>query len=163
MPVHWLIANAYNVPFQSARLVGGPDWVRSEPYDIQAVAPAAFAPGISAKESEARTRVMLRALLGQRFGLVVRSETRELPVYAITLAKRGSKLKPAQIEEKDCPVSPADDGLYCHHFNGGWRTDGLHGQAVDMGDLALYAENWMDRPVIDETGIKGLYNIQTEG
>ena len=87
MPLHWLIANAYNLPFQSLRLTGGPGWVRSEPYDIQAVAPAMFAPGISAREREARTRLLLETLLGDRFGLVIRREMREVPVYALVVGK----------------------------------------------------------------------------
>lgn len=162
MPLYWLIANAYNVPFQSARLTGGPAWVQSETYDIQAVAPGMFTPGISAKEREARTRVMLRALLAERFGLVIRPEVREIPTYVMVAAKRGSKLEKAGIAEKDCPAQPQDSGLYCHHLDGG-QGRGLHGPAVDMSDLALFAENWMDRPVIDETGITGLYKIETEG
>lgn len=162
MPLHWLIANAYNLPFQSLRLTGGPGWVKSEPYDIQAVAPGMFTPGISAREREARTRLMLQTLLAERFGLVIRRETREVPAYAMVEAKRGSKLERAGIVEKDCPAQPPDSGLYCHHLDGGMGR-GLHGPAVDMADLAQFAENWMDRPVVDETGILGLYKIETEG
>ena len=162
MPLHWLIANAYNVPFQSSRLTGGPGWVKSEAFDIQAVAPGMFAPGISANEREARTRLMLRALLAERFGLVVRSEVREMPAYVIAPVKKGPKLGKIVTEEKDCPLQPPDDGFYCHHMNGDMGR-GLHGQAVDMSDIALYVENWMDRPVVDQTGIQGLYKIDTEG
>ena len=162
IPLHWLIANAYNLPFQSLRLTGGPGWVRSEPYDIQAVAPAIFAPGISAREREARTRLLLQTLLGDRFGLVIRREMREVPVYALVVGKKGSKLERAAVMEKDCPAQPPDSGLYCHHLDGG-ADGGLHGPAVDMGDFALYAENWMDRPVVDVTGIVGLYKIETGG
>jgi uncharacterized protein (TIGR03435 family) len=162
MPLRWLIANAWDVPFQSKRLAGGPAWVHNEPYDIEAIAPAMFAPGISASEREARTRVLLRALLAQRFGLVVREELRDLPVYALVQTKRGHKLSHAVIQEKDCPVNPSDDGLYCHHLQGGMR-DGLRGQAVDMNDVAMQAEDWLDRPVVDETGIAGLYKVRTEG
>ena len=161
MPLHWLIANAYNVPFQSSRLSGGPAWVKSEPYDIQAVAPGMFAPGISAKEREARTRLMLQALLAERFGLVIRREVREVPAYVLVEVKRGSKLERAGITEKECPAQPPDSGLYCHHLDGGMGR-GLHGPAVDMSDLVLFAENWMDRPVVDETRIQGLYKIETE-
>jgi uncharacterized protein (TIGR03435 family) len=121
-----------------------------------------FAPGISAADREARTRLMLRALLSQRFGLVVREEVREMSVYALTQAKRGHRLRHAVVQEKDCPANPSDDGLYCHHLSGGMR-DGLRGQAVDMRDLAHQTEEWLDRPVVDETGITGLYMIRTEG
>lgn len=40
---------------------------------------------------------------------------------------------------------------------------GVRGTAVDMSDLALYVSNWSDRPVIDQTGLQGLFIVQTEG
>ncbi len=39
----------------------------------------------------------------------------------------------------------------------------MHGQAVDMSDLAMYVENWAERPVVDMTGIQGLFHIETRG
>ncbi len=159
MPLHLLIARAWNLPPQSKRLSGGPEWVRSDTWDIQAVAPDLFPRGISAKAREERVRGMLRQLLTERFGLVVRTETKQLSVYQMVAAKR---LKPADIDEQACPVQPADDGIFCHHLYGDPRG-GLIGPAVDMTDLALELENWLDRPVIDRTGIRGLYNVQTKG
>ena len=50
----------------------------------------------------------------------------------------------------------------CHEFNGG-QGRGLHGAAVNMADVAKYVENWADRAVIDNTGLTGLYAIDTEG
>jgi uncharacterized protein (TIGR03435 family) len=40
---------------------------------------------------------------------------------------------------------------------------GLHGKAVDLSDIVHYVENWTDRPVIDKTGLTGLFEIDTEG
>jgi uncharacterized protein (TIGR03435 family) len=77
-------------------------------------------------------------------------------------ASHGPKLEKAKIAEKDCTESPIFGGTACHQFLGGVGR-GLHGEAVDMHDLALYVSNWTDAPVVDQTGYTGLFRIQTEG
>jgi len=64
----------------------------------------------------------------------MRRETKELPIFAVIVGKNGPKLEKSAIEEKDCETAP------CHVFMGG-RGRGLHGQAVNMADLAMYVEN----------------------
>jgi uncharacterized protein (TIGR03435 family) len=163
VPLHWLIAEAYRVPLQSSRISGGPDWLRSESFDIDARAEkGSFPAGATAAAREAKILLMLQTLLADRFKLNLRRETKELPVYALIVSRNGPKLQKAAIEEKDCMEVPADKSIPCHMFNGG-QGRGLHGDAVDMSDLVLFVENWSDRPMIDKTGIKGLYNIQTDG
>jgi bla regulator protein blaR1 len=163
LPLFALIANAYRVPFQSSRLSGGPEWIRSERYDIDAKADKSSIPaGATATDREALVMRMLQALLADRFKLVMRRETKEIPVYALVAGKNGHKLEKAAIEEKDCVEEPADKSIPCHVFSGG-QGRGLHGNAVNMSDLVLFVENWSDRPMIDKTGIQGLYNIQTDG
>src|SRR5207248_467883 len=81
------------------------------------------------------------------------------------------KLKPAGIEEKDCPDTTntvvqqgaprGDAAIPCHEVMGGMGR-GLHGKAVDLTDIASYVENWSDRPVVDKTGFRGLFAIDTE-
>lgn len=107
---------------------------------------------------------MLQSLLADRFKLVIRHETKELPAYFVTVAKGGPKLEKAKLTEKDCAegASSFGDPSSCHSFNGG-QGQGLHGEAVDLSDLALTLEGFSDRPVVDHTGLQGLYNIQTEG
>ena len=105
---------------------------------------------------------MLQTLLADRFKLVMRRESREMPVYALAVSRNGPKLQKAAIDEKDCTEAPVDKTLPCHVLNGG-QGRGLQGDAVTMPDTLLFVENWSDRPMIDKTGIQGLYNIQTEG
>jgi len=50
----------------------------------------------------------------------------------------------------------------CHQINGGMGR-GLHAKAVTMADVAHHIENWTDLPVLDRTGLPGLYAIDTEG
>jgi len=163
LPVLFVIATAYNVPFQSPRLSGGPDWIRSDRFDIEATAEkGAFPAGATAKNREDKMRLMLQALLAERFKLTIRREMKEQPVYAMVVAKSGSKLQKAKVEEKDCSDDSAGVGISCHTFLGG-QGRGLHARAVDMADLALYVSNWTERPVVDQTGIEGLFEIETKG
>jgi len=158
LPLHIIVAMAYNLPFQGPRLIGGPDWIRREHYDIEATADTGTLKGVARVN---RMRQMLQALLADRFKLTVRRESRELPVYAIVIAKDGPKLEKATVEESGCPDVRTTEGFECHQFMGG-QGRGLHGQAVDMADLANYVENWAERPVVDKTGLKGLYKIETK-
>ena len=101
-------------------------------------------------------------MLADRLKLRVHREMVEMPVYALTAGPRGGKLEKASIAEENCTESAPIGGTGCHQFLGGVGR-GMHGAAVDLADVALYASNWSDRPIVDETGLQGLYNIQTEG
>ena len=169
LPLFVIIADAYNLPrfnIPGERLSGGPEWLRSEQYDIEATPEKGAIPtGSTVRERDQIVRRMLRKLLADRFQLKIRSETKELPVYAITVAKGGPKLEKAKTQEADCsqsPVTPDNFQSACHVFLGG-QGQGLHGNAVDMSDLALGLSGFSDRPVIDKTGLGDLYNLQTEG
>jgi bla regulator protein blaR1 len=171
-PLFMVIAVAYGIPIQgSLRLTGGPGWINSMEdsiYDIEATAPkGAFPDGLSAKERTERESSMLQALLADRFKLKIHSEKKEMEVYALVVAKGGPKLQKADIEEKDCPEGQPELVLgapvtSCHIFNGG-RGRGLHARAADMSDLVGFVESWTDRPLLDKTGIKGLYRFETSG
>jgi uncharacterized protein (TIGR03435 family) len=164
LPLYAIIAIAYDLSPQSVRLSGGPNWIRSEKYDIEAAAGAGtMPPGISAKAREDRTRLMLQALLADRFKLTVRHETKELPVYAVVAGKNGPKLQKAKIEENDCTEEALPDGgPPCHVINGGMGR-GLHAKAVTVSDILMFVENWSDRPMVDKTGIPGLFEVDTDG
>ena len=168
-PLALVLALAYDLSVQNPRVSGAlPDWISSPEgaYDIEATAPEGALPeSISRKDRNDRERSMLQALLADRFKLVVHHEMKEMPVYALVVGKGGPKLEKADIDEKDCPATPdgppvGDGTVVCHRFNGG-RGRGLHARAVDMADLVSWVEAWTDRPLLDKTGIKGLYKIET--
>ena len=103
-------------------------------------------------------------MLADRFKLVLRREIQEVPVYALVVGKDGPKIPTADIEEKDCPDIPSSapaTSETCHRFTGG-RGRGLHARAVDMSDLVTFVQAWTDRPLVDKTGLKGLYHFETE-
>jgi bla regulator protein blaR1 len=170
IPLQFLITRAYGMPIQSPRVSWTPEFeaamraMAPAQFDIEAVAPKEAIPA-GATES-VQTEILdrlLQALLAERFKLVVRRETKELPVYAIVIGKNGPKLKRSDVQEKDCEGRTGKpDVAPCHGFNGG-RGRGLHADAANMADMAKFVENWAGRPVVDKTGLTGLFNIQTTG
>ncbi len=172
-PLSILISYAYKLPFnQNGRITGIPDWAQGPQsiYDVEAK--VAMPPGLSMQARNDRVRAMVQALLVDRFKLVIRRESKEMPVYALLVAKSGPKLQRADIDEKDCPeaslnpLGPVSTSTpipdVCHAFNGGLGR-GLHARAANISDLAAFVENWTDRPLLDRTGIEGLYRFETKG
>jgi uncharacterized protein (TIGR03435 family) len=168
-PLQWLILFAYNLPLNPGdRLSGAPEWTGSREglYDIEAT--GEFPAGLSYKARMDRAKLMAQALLADRFKLKIRRETKEIPVYVLTVAKGGPKLQRADIEEKDCPVPdryavpPQDPRTLCHFSNATGRV-GIHARAVSISDLVRDLENFTGRPLLDKTGIEGLYHIETTG
>jgi Protein of unknown function (DUF3738) len=79
-----LIAFAYKV--QVKQIVGAPDWLNQERYDLTAVPSGDGAPSMT------QVGMMVQRLLEDRFKLTFHHETREMPAYVLTVAKSGSKL-----------------------------------------------------------------------
>lgn len=90
MPIRPLIRQAYG-PLQDFQLVGGPDWIDADRFDIEA--------RLESPPSQPMMQAMLRQLLAERFGLRVHMESRELPIYELMLARDdgrlGQELKPS--------------------------------------------------------------------
>jgi len=158
-PVRAMISTAYHVPLQSVRLSGGPDWIRSEYYDIEATPPKGSIPeGLSQREVEKKVYAMLQVLLADRFKLTMHREMKELPVYAIVVGEGGPKLQRAPVEEAGCEAAK----IPCHQIGGG-QGRGLHAKAVTISDITNFVENWTDRPMVDRSGLAGLFEVDTEG
>src|SRR5439155_4896287 len=81
-----LIQLAYDV--RGFNITGGPEWIRSERYNITAKAEPGYG-----KLTVDNMRPLIRSLLVDRFQLVIHRETKELPVYALVVAKNGAKLQ----------------------------------------------------------------------
>jgi uncharacterized protein (TIGR03435 family) len=154
---------AYGIqPFQMS---GGPDWIGEDRFELTAKAEDGFAGGAD------DIRVMLQSLLGDRFGLVVRAERKEMPVYALVLARRdgklGEQLHPSNI---DCPAirarrlrgtpSHADGDPECTlamSLNGPTMTARFVGE-TPAGIARLLTGPDTQRVVIDHTGLAGTFD-----
>ena len=126
------------------RISGAPAWLDTDRFDIVAKAPHAA--------SDDALRLMLQALLAQRFGLKVHQEDKTIPVYALVVGKRGARLKASESqEESGCPLKLID----------GART--LICKGVTMAEFAdrirQAAAAYLDHPVVDLTGITGRYDF----
>jgi uncharacterized protein (TIGR03435 family) len=95
------------------------------------------------------TRLKLRALLADRFQLVVHRETRELQEYALAVEKSGSRL--AVVPGGTQPAARAGVQATCGHMTG---------TQAPMLNLALYLSRQLNRPVLDRTGLTGRYNFE---
>ena len=166
MPLLPVLATAYSVPFATidtlrVRMKGVPDWLGSEPYDIEATAESGST-GAPAKLRNERIQGMLQAVFKDRLKLIINRDVLEMPIYALVAGPHGPRLTAAKIQDLNCTESAPFGGTGCHQFQGG-AGRGLKALAVDMPDLALYLSGWSERPIVDQTKVKGLYEIQTEG
>jgi bla regulator protein blaR1 len=97
-----LIEQAYQIPWTAGlnqRVVGGPGWIDNERYDIEARIDESLVATLgkmSNEQQKEQTSLMMQSLLADRFKLKVHFESRELPVYALVVAKGGPKLAPAR-------------------------------------------------------------------
>jgi uncharacterized protein (TIGR03435 family) len=96
---------------------------------------------------------MLQTLLADRFKLAIHRHTKEMATYELLVARNGPKL---QKTEKDCDASVNA----CHGFSG--NPTRLSGDGVDTYDLALALSSFSGRPVVDKTGIQGLFDIKLQ-
>jgi uncharacterized protein (TIGR03435 family) len=91
VPVIQLVQMAYQV--QNFQIVGGPDWARADRFDLEARFDAA-APMAGFATPAQRMFAMMKSMLRDRFGMVAHTETREMPVLALTLAREDGRLGP---------------------------------------------------------------------
>lgn len=148
-----LIMEAYHLT--QYQLSGGPGWLDSEKFELEAKAADAAA-------NESQLRAMLRTLLSQRFRLVVSRETREMPVYALVVAKGGPKLHESKEGEAIPTTGKELEALgVMPPPRVGERLAGQLFNRYTMEEFASELSNdpKFDRPVVDKTGIQGSYLI----
>jgi len=153
-----LIAYAYNV--RDFQISGGPDWINSAEYDIVAKPDDAEAAKLGKAPWEQYREeygLLVQSLLVERFKLTVSRATKELPVYALVVAKNGSKLTPT----KGPPGGPGPK-------RGPWISMG-HGQLnsagmslADLADTLSLCPDVEGRKVLDLTGLTGKYDIRLQ-
>jgi len=137
--------------------MGGLNWVRTQGYKIEAVAEGH--PSVAMMSGP-----MLQRLLQDRFKLKIHKETRDVPMYALTLVKGTSKLKPFQ--EGSClpppdrlpwPAPPPGQ-RFCVQYVAGVKPS-VNADGATMDELARMLNMVVDRHVIDETGVSGRFDI----
>lgn len=165
-----LVADAYGV--KRSQILGGPKWVDTERFDIVAKVPAGA--------TKQRVRLMLQNLLAERFKLELHRENRELPIYALVVSAKGPNLRDAASADPSAQPFSGGAGLAAMKLG----RDGCpeardrsaagparllvmtpHGECMisssqTMEGLAVQLSDRFDRPVIDETGLTGRYDLR---
>src|SRR5579883_151928 len=130
------IIGAYSVgPNQ---VVGGPDWLDSDRFDINAKA--------DEDAGDSKLMLMLQSLLADRFHLVLHRETRPLQAYVIEVAKGGPKLEKAKTQES---TTESGRGV-------------LKVRGTTMDRFAQVLARQMDLPVVNQTGLEGAFDFKLE-
>jgi len=136
------------------QLFGGPPWMASDRFDIEAKA--------AGDPDQDRISLMLQALLADRFRLTVHREKRELPIYRLTVAKGGSKLQPSKADQCTPMIPPpAQFDPATLRPCGGFNTNVgmMLGGSVSAARLAAALSRTLGRTVVDETSLGGSYDV----
>jgi len=172
LQAYYAYSDGQNHPPPFPPIEGGPSWIESARYTIDATTDSPVTHGTM-------NGPMLQALLEERFHLRLRRETREGAAYALTVAKGGPKLKPYQ--PGDCldigrvkpltgpaPHIPRGERpVICganqqHPRDPSLMVLDVPGVSLDYFCKVFLAIAFWDRPVINRTGLDGLYDIHLE-
>ncbi|HEY4381779.1 MAG TPA: TIGR03435 family protein [Acidobacteriaceae bacterium] len=137
-----LIAFAYNV--QKKQIVNGPDWQDKDRYDIGGVPDVEGAPNVD------QMRVMVRKLLADRYKLKFHHEKREMLAFVLSAGKTGPKLTKSESTNTlpNIGMRPAPNGMKLVLAN------------ASTAEFTTFLQMLvLDKPVVDQTGITGRYDI----
>jgi uncharacterized protein (TIGR03435 family) len=140
--VEFMLTFAYGI--QRQQVEGGPSWFRSDRYTVDGT------PDVEGEPSLKQIQSILRKLLADRFHLVIHHEKKEMNVYAITVAKTGLKFSKSLGDPNGLPNQRGG-----RDANG--RVDRYSN--VSMKDFALILQSFLDKPVLDQTGLNGRYDF----
>jgi bla regulator protein blaR1 len=149
VPVQLMLRVTFNI--EDDRILGAPEWVKTERFDINAKVAPEDAPKLD-KLSRGQRDSMLLPLLADRFGLKYHHETRDLPYFALVVAKGGPKLKESTPEPGGAEGSPKRRMTL---ING---MGNIEGQGSTMENLAHVLTPQVGRMIMDKTGLTGAYD-----
>jgi uncharacterized protein (TIGR03435 family) len=164
------IMDAYGA-INAQQIVGGPDWLGKDSYQINAKVPEELAAAMKTMTRDQRndqTHLMQQRLLAERFRLKAHFETRILPVYELVPAKGGLKIsavaappdyKPGEQPPPPRPGTPLPPGtMMTQRKSNGVRM--LNGRAIRMQLLTrIFADDLGERIVVDHTGFTGYFDM----
>jgi uncharacterized protein (TIGR03435 family) len=132
---------------QVSQLAGEPDWAKTERWNVDGV------PDVEGEPGFRQLQGMIRKILAERFGLELHHEQREMPVYALTVSRGGPKMV----------ANTSDPDGWFDQQNG--SANGRHVEALknaSMADLTEILQFHVDRPVVDQTGLKGRFDFKLQ-
>jgi uncharacterized protein (TIGR03435 family) len=161
----FLIEFAFNMqPFQHS---GGPGWIASDKYDIDAKEEDSFGAKLEQLPASQRVdqiRLMVQSLLADRFKLRVNHQTKEHAVYTLVVTKNGPTFSKTTVTPRDLTGSNAPSPTA--QGKGVWQT-GRGQLSVNQSSIGVFAI-WLSRQpeissvVLDQTGLKGNYDFDLQ-
>ncbi|HEX7795210.1 MAG TPA: TIGR03435 family protein [Vicinamibacterales bacterium] len=169
MTLRSLVAVAYGTPqpLPAFRVMGGPGWIDSDGFDIEAKTVGEFQDTQGGPGFSNNGELMLRTLLAERFQLKVHTETRDLSIYALVQARSNGSLGPRLSRSNvDCDAAlaavaaaraagarpnPADRPVCAFR--------GFTGSGVTLGQLSAVLTPLLQRVVLDRTGLAGRFDV----
>jgi uncharacterized protein (TIGR03435 family) len=167
IPLKLVLLRAFSV---EANQLTGPDWINTEPYDIQAIVPAETAKG--------QIPLMFQTLMAERFKLRFHRETRDTSVYALVVGEGGPKLEEVSSDDAGAPViprqtfaggtitgvGPGPSGKVSYTMDNSRNLLHVEYARITMAELAkALSGGQVDLPVVDMTGLKGFYQLALDG
>jgi uncharacterized protein (TIGR03435 family) len=160
IPVRSLVRLAYDIG--DYQVAGGPGWIDTDRFDVLAKAGRMMAPMGGPFDGPPELRAMLRTLLADRFGLVARRETRQLPIFALVTVRPDKRLGPQLTASKvDCAAlfakrAPGADAPPCG-IRSGYGSIVLEG--IPIAQLAASLSGLLNTAVEDRTGLPGTFDL----
>jgi uncharacterized protein (TIGR03435 family) len=155
-PVRILISTAY--PSQANEIVGAPDWVTYERYDVTAVA--------GRNVSSAELQSMLRAMLAERFHLSARYDMAERPVYALLRARDdgtlGPRMRRTLVTCDAAPAQPPPPAGPVPPCTARFTSGSIAASGFSMEALAVNLARPAGRTVVDRTGLTDSFDFSLE-
>ena len=166
VPLRTLILNAYQLAvFQ---LIGLPHWAATERYDINAKVPDGLPPPpATVPGAPGRNAYMMRNLLAERFKFAAHQETRDLPIYRLTLAREDRRLGPQLTQVGDVACGSLGRGATAPAAATGGQQPCLtrigrgsfSSGATTVDSLAVWLTTMLQREVRNETGLRGQFDV----
>jgi len=156
-----MIQQAYDLKMED-QISGVTGWADSARFDVEAKVDEKDVEALKKLPPEQRQqqqRLMMQAMLADRFKLRVHHERKELPMYALVVAKGGSKLKQADPNDTYANGIKGPDGV-AHAGMMRSSNNSMTAQGIPTGNLALSLSGQVQRMVVDKTGLTGTYDFE---
>jgi bla regulator protein blaR1 len=162
--VQFLIEFAYDLKSVD-QLSGGPSWISTEKYDIQAtyaVPQPQDMQKVASEQDGGQLKLRVQSLLADRFGLKITHVAKILPIYALVVADGGPKFQQAKPGEMYPNGIKGMNGLPGGPHTMQMTSGDFTIQALPMATVASVLSERLGRVVVDETGLKGDYDFSIQ-
>jgi uncharacterized protein (TIGR03435 family) len=157
-----VIARAYDVPWkhlESESKLSDERFTIEARADVKALPAAGATLEATIRAQSPMLREMLKTLLAERFKLAIHVETRDSPIYALVVVSKGHRLTRAAKSCSPATIEEAANNISSCGRQGGGPANGFRLRNATLTDLAMGLSNFVDRTIVDRTGVSGQFDI----